>query len=65
MNNPVFTTAVFLVAITIAVSLLWVARDAAQRGRSPVWIALLCLATWPLGFLLWRGLRPPPPLSRN
>lgn len=51
--------AVFALAL---ISLLWVARDARKRGRSALWVALLCLITWPLGLAIWRSVRPPPPV---
>lgn len=60
--NASQTTILALLALAVAASLGWVARDAARRGRSAAWIALVCLATWPLGLLVWRAVRPPPPI---
>jgi hypothetical protein len=57
---PIAATATLLVALLL--SLAWVGHDAKIRGRSPLRIMLLCFITWPLGFLIWRGVRPPPPL---
>ena len=53
-----------LVTLTVVfiTSLVWVGRDARNRGRSSWWIGFLCLFTWPLGFLIWRAVRPPPRL---
>ncbi len=64
MNTPILPLIVCAaLALAIVISLLWVARDARRRGRSSIRIALLCLIFWPLGFLIWCGVRPPP-LSR-
>lgn len=51
----------FLSGLMVA-TLVWAGCDAARRGRSVVWIVALCFLTWPVGFLIWRGIRPPPPL---
>ena len=47
-------------AISVALSLVWVAYDAKQRGRSWQRIVFLCFLTWPIGFWIWHGIRPPP-----
>jgi hypothetical protein len=61
MNETMFpivaATAVF---VALVASLAWVGRDAKIRGRSPLRIVLLCFITWPLGFIIWRGVRPLP-----
>jgi hypothetical protein len=49
-----------VVAIGAILSLVWVARDTRERGRSPLGWLLLCLITWPLGLVFWRIIRPPP-----
>ena len=49
-----------LLLVTLVVSLAWVGRDAKARGRSALRIVALCFITWPLGFIIWRGVRPPP-----
>lgn len=49
-----------VLACVVALSLFWVGRDAKGRGRSALRIVLLCFLTWPLGFAIWRGIRPPP-----
>jgi TctA family transporter len=54
--------AVVLLAVAVVVSLVWVGRDAQRTGRSSLRIVLLCFLTWPLGFVVWRGIRPPPPI---
>jgi hypothetical protein len=63
MNNP-FLSLVSVPALLVAVlvSLFWVARDAAKRKRNVAWVVLLCFLTWPIGFLIWRSVRPPPPI---
>lgn len=48
-----------LLAVSIMFSLAWVARDARLRRRSALWVTVLCAFTWPLGFLIWREVRPP------
>jgi ABC-type uncharacterized transport system permease subunit len=65
MNEAFAFLSLGLLSFAVVGSLLWVARDAAKRGRSAVWITFLCFATWPLGFLIWRGVRPPPPIRKN
>jgi hypothetical protein len=45
------------------VSLAWVGHDAKQRGRNPRQIVILCFISWPVGFLIWRSLRPPPAID--
>ena len=45
--------------LLMAISFIWVGRDAARRKRSSVLMVALCLLTWPLGFLFWRVVRPP------
>jgi hypothetical protein len=57
---PMGSASVLLLAL--AASLSWVAWDAKRRGRSAVRIVLLCFITWPLGFFIWRSVRPPPPI---
>jgi hypothetical protein len=47
------------IPIMVVTSLIWVGLDAKQRGRNPLWIGLLCFLTWPFGFLVWHGVRPP------
>jgi hypothetical protein len=63
-KNPVMSEALQMIIFTlslvaIVVSLAWVGWDAKQRNRSAAMIVLLCLITWPLGFLFWRIVRPP------
>jgi hypothetical protein len=58
---PTISSAALLLALVV--SLLWVAGDAKRRGRSSVRVVLLCLVTWPLGFFIWRGVRPPPSIG--
>ncbi len=60
MNQTIEIAGLAAVLIVIVASLVWVGRDASRRNRSPTWIVLLCLAFWPLGFILWRMVRPPP-----
>lgn len=65
-TNPMSETALpeILMALVLPVligSLIWVGFDAKRRGRKSSRIVLWCLITWPLGFLIWRSLRPPPP----
>jgi hypothetical protein len=62
-QSSIMITAALLTIIVA--SLVWVGRDAKRRGRSSMRIVVLCLITWPLGFLIWRGLRPPPPIRRE
>lgn len=52
--------ALVLVAITIRV----IANDARRRGKSPVLVVLLCLLSFPLGWIVWLIFRPEP-LPRN
>lgn len=59
MNATLALLCFAAVAAVMTWSLIWVGRDAARRGRSAVRITLWCLILWPLGFLIWRGLRPP------
>ena len=54
---PALSAAVLLGALVL--SLVWVGRDAQTRGRSALRIVALCFITWPLGFIIWRGVRPP------
>jgi hypothetical protein len=60
---PIFALALLL--LVLAGSLMWVARDAKLRGRRSFRIVLLCFITWPLGFLIWRALRPPVNVGRK
>lgn len=48
--------------LAVVLSLTWVARDAKMRKRNPAFVVILCFITWPLGFLFWRVVRPPPVL---
>jgi len=52
-----------VLALALVASLAWVWLDAKRRGRSPLVVAVLCLLTWPIGLLLWRTVRPPPPIA--
>jgi hypothetical protein len=52
-----------MILLLTTASLAWVGDDAKQRGRNPRQIVILCLITWPLGFLIWRSLRPPPAID--
>jgi hypothetical protein len=60
--NETFLSTIMAAALVVALvaSLAWVGHDAKTRGRSPLRIVLLCFITWPLGFVIWRGVRPPP-----
>ena len=62
MNQGTSMMAVVVLAALVVISLAWVGCDARRRGRSALRIMLLCLITWPLGFVVWRGVRPPPAL---
>jgi hypothetical protein len=63
--------AFLLVCVILAVaSAVWVARDAARRGKSGLAAAaFILLAWWPVSILFWRWLRPPvsvpPPLPKS
>ena len=61
MNDTLLPTlGAALLLVTFVASLAWVGHDAHARGRSAARVVALCLITWPLGFLIWRGVRPPP-----
>jgi hypothetical protein len=45
MNDLLLLPSIATLGLTIAASLVWVARDAEKRERSSVWIAFLCLVT--------------------
>jgi hypothetical protein len=59
MNPALQITFGAVIVIFSIVGFVWVARDASERGRSPIIWSLLCLLMWPLGFLIWRIVRPP------
>jgi hypothetical protein len=42
-----------ILILATVLGFVWAARDARQSGRSPVIWVLLCLITWPVGFLIW------------
>lgn len=51
-----FATLLFL----FVSSLVWIYRDAQQRGKPPALVALLAaVLTWPISLLVWIALRPP------
>lgn len=46
-------------------SLIWVYRDAEERGKSGCLVALLvCFVSWPLSLVAWIVFRPEPPVQR-
>jgi len=45
--------------ILLVVSLVWVYRDAEQRGKSGILVALMVLLlNWPISLLVWLVFRP-------
>jgi len=57
--------AAFALAI-LAMTVIWVARDARRRGKSPALVVLLCVLSFPLGLVAWLVFRPDPsPLNRK
>lgn len=53
-----------LLIISFIWSLVWVYRDAYQRGKSGLVIVLLAALSWPIGLLLWMAARPPQRILR-
>ena len=57
--GPVGLLLILAIAGLYVASIVWAYRDAEQRGKSGLLVALLvALATWPLGLLVWVLVRP-------
>jgi uncharacterized membrane protein YqjE len=52
------------VLVMIALTIRVIAKDARRRGKNPVLVVLLCLLSFPLGWIIWLIIRPEP-LPRN
>jgi len=48
------------VLVLIAMTIRVIANDARRRGKSPVLVVLLCLLSFPLGWIVWLIFRPAP-----
>jgi hypothetical protein len=48
------------VLVLIALMIRMIANDARRRGKSPVLVVLLCLLSFPLGWIAWLIFRPEP-----
>jgi hypothetical protein len=48
------------VLVLIALMIRVIANDARRRGKSPVLVVLLCLLSFPLGWIAWLIFRPQP-----
>jgi hypothetical protein len=46
------------VLVVIAMMIRVIANDARRRGKSPVLVVLLCLLSFPLGWVVWLIIRP-------
>ncbi|MBK1791016.1 hypothetical protein [Persicirhabdus sediminis] len=56
--------AFLLVTLYLAAPLIlisWTAKDAVLRGKSPFWVGLIVLLTFPVGLILWLIFRPKHP----
>ena len=50
---------IFLALVGFITSIIWVARDAKQRGKSSLLAGLFAgLALWPVSLVIWLWLRP-------
>jgi len=53
---------ILLALVGFIASVIWVARDAAKRGKSGLLAGLFAVvAMWPLSLVWWLWLRPPSP----
>jgi hypothetical protein len=48
------------VLVMIAMMIRVIAKDARRRGKNPALVVLLCLLSFPLGWIVWLIFRPPP-----
>lgn len=57
--GPVGLLLILAIAGLYVASIVWAYRDAEQRGKNGLLVALLAaLVTWPLGLLVWVLIRP-------